>query len=376
MGGCYAMKKILFVATVAEHFYYFHLPCFKYFKELGWQVEVACGGKRELPFCDKKYELPIKRSPSDPENLKAYKQLKKIIKNGHYDLIHCHTPMGGILTRLAAADERKSGTKIFYTAHGFHFYNGAPIANWLVYYPIEKIMSRLTDCLITINDEDFELAKKRLGAKKTVKVNGVGYNSDACFRIGTEEKTKLRAKHGYSADEKILIYVAEMNLNKNQAMLLRALKIILSEREDVRLLIVGADNFDGKYPRLAEELSVSKNVEFLGHRDDACELVKLSDIAVASSLREGLPVNVMEAMACGLPVVLADNRGHRALCRDSVNGFLVEQNDYAAMAEKVLLLLKDDELYKKISEVASENVKPFSKENVLEELKKIYAEFI
>lgn len=250
------------------------------------------------------------------------------------------------------------------------------MANWLVYYPIEKIMSRLTDCLITINDEDFELAKKRLGAKKTVKVNGVGYNSDACFRVGAEEKTKLRAKHGYSAAEKILIYVAEMNFNKNQAMLLRALKVILAEREDVRLLIVGADNFDGKYLRLAEELSVSKNVEFLGHRDDACELVKLSDIAVASSLREGLPVNVMEAMACGLPVVLADNRGHRALCRDSVNGFLVEQNDYAAMAEKVLLLLRDDELYQKISEAASENVKLFSKENVLEELKKIYSEFI
>lgn len=370
------MKKILFVATVAEHFFYFHIPSFKYFKELGWQVEVACHGERELPFCDKKYELPIKRSPSDPENIKAYKELKKIIKNGHYDLIHCHTPMGGILTRLAAASERREGTKVFYTAHGFHFYKGAPAANWLIYYPIEKLMSRLTDCLITINDEDFELAKKRLGAKKIFKVNGVGYNSDNYFKISDGEKQKLRAEYGYSSDEKILIYVAEMNVNKNQAMLLRALKIILAQQKNVRLLIVGADNFNGGYLRLAEELCVSKNVEFLGHRDDACTLTKLSDIAVASSLREGLPVNVMEAMACGLPTVLADNRGHRALCKNSVNGFLVEPNDHTAMAEKILLLLNDGELYKKISEAAVCEIKPFSKEKVFEQLKKIYSEFI
>lgn len=370
------MKKILFVATVAEHFYYFHLPCFKYFKELGWQIEVACHGERELPFCDKKYELPIKRSPSDPENLTAYKELKKIIKNGHYDLIHCHTPMGGILTRLAAAGERKNGTKVFYTAHGFHFYKGAPAANWMIYYPIEKLMSRLTDCLITINDEDFELAQKKLDAKKIVKVNGVGYNSDNYFKISDEEKQNLRAEYGYSPNEKILIYVAEMNANKNQAMLLRAMKIILAEQKNVRLLIVGADNFNGEYLRLAKELGVAKNVEFLGHRDDACMLTKLSDIAVASSLREGLPVNVMEAMACGLPTVLADNRGHRALCRDGVNGFLVEPNDYTAMAQKILQLLNDEKLYEKISESAVQEVKPFSKENVFEELKKIYSEFI
>lgn len=366
------MKKILFVATVAEHFYYFHLPCFEYFKELGWQVEVACHGERELPFCDKKYEIPIKRSPTDPDNLKAYLKLKKIIKNGNYDIIHCHTPVGGILARLAVRGERKKGTKVFYTAHGFHFYKGASAVNWLIFFPIERAMSRLTDCLITINDEDFALAQKKLKAKKTVKVNGVGYNSDNFFAVSSEEKLRLRNEHGFSSNEKLLIYVAEMNVNKNQAMLLRALKKILAEQKNVRLLLVGADNCNGEYVRLAKELGVSDNVEFLGHREDVCELVKLSDIGVASSLREGLPVNVMETMACGLPVVLADNRGHRALCKNEVNGFLVEQNDDTAMAEKILLLLNDSELYSKMSEAAKESIKPFSKENVLDELKKIY----
>lgn len=142
------------------------------FKDLGWQVDVASHGDKELPFCDKHYEIPIKRSPANIENLKAYKELKKIIRENKYDIIHCHTPMGGMLARLAARSQRKYGTKVLYTAHGFHFYKGAPKINWLIYYPIELTMSYLTDCLITINDEDFEFSKRHLKAKKTEKVNG------------------------------------------------------------------------------------------------------------------------------------------------------------------------------------------------------------
>ena len=366
------MKKILYVATVAEHFYYFHLPCFKLFKEKGWQVDVACGGERELPFCDNRFKIPIKRSPADKENLKAYKELNKIIRDGGYDIIHCHTPMGGILARIAARSERKKGTKVVYTAHGFHFYKGAPALNWLVYYPIELVMSAMTDCLITINDEDFAFAKKHLKAKKTVKVNGVGYNSDKFFRISDGEKRKLRSEKGFSQEETLLIYVAEMNENKNQSMLIRAMKKLTEDGGNYRLLIVGADNISGKYVSLASELGVSDRVDFLGHREDVCTLVQLSDIAVGSSLREGLPVNVMEAMACGLPVVLSDNRGHRALCRDGYNGFVVAPNDDEAMAKRIKKLKEDRPLYDTMSENAVGFIKTFSKENVIEELKAVY----
>lgn len=370
------MKKILFVATVAEHFYYFHLPCFKFFKENGWQVDVACHGDRELPCCDNRYKISIERSPADRRNLKAYRELKSIIQENHYDIIHCHTPMGGILARLAARSERRHGTKVIYTAHGFHFYKGAPKLNWAVYYPIELVMSSLTDCLITINDEDYSFAKKHLRAKRTVKVDGVGYNSDRFYRISDEEKAKLRREKGYGQNEKLLIYVAEMNANKNQGMLLLALKEILKKEKNVRLLIVGADNFDGKYIALADELGVSENVDFLGHRDDACDLVHISDIAVGSSLREGLPVNVMEALACGLPVVLFDNRGHRALCRNGYNGFVVMPNDYKTMAQKTVSLLTDENLYSQMSANAAEFVKPYAKENVIVELKEIYEKYM
>lgn len=371
----FCMKKILFVATVAEHFYYFHLPCFKMFKEKGWQVDAACHGDRELPFCDNKFEIPIKRFPADKDNFKAYKMLKKIIKNGGYDIIHCHTPMGGILARLASIGERKKGTAMIYTAHGFHFYKGAPKLNWLLFYPIELVMSRMTDCLITINEEDYQFAKKHLKAKKTVKVNGVGYNSDLFYKIPYEEKFKLRREKGFSEDETILIYVAEMNANKNQGMLIHAIKQLKKSCPKIRLLIVGADNFGGRYIRLAEGLGVSDCVSFLGHRNDACDLVHLSDIAVGSSLREGLPVNVMEAMACGLPLVLSDNRGHRELCRNGINGFIVEPNDFFAMAEKIKIITEDKELYNRFSDNGIKLAQPYSKEKVLDEVKAVYDEY-
>lgn len=370
------MKKILFVATITEHFYYFHLPYLKMFHDLGWQVDVASHGDVELPFCDNRYEIPIKRSPADKDNFKAYKMLKNIIKDNHYDIVHCHTPMGGILARFASFSQRKNGTRVLYTAHGFHFYKGSPKANWMVYFPIEYVMSLATDCLITINDEDYHCAKKHLKAKNITKVNGVGYNSDRYFRVSDEEKLSLRKKLGYDENEKLLIYVAEMNLNKNQAMLIRALSEVLKKHENVRLIIAGADNFNGEYPRLAKELGIENKVDFLGHREDINDLLHTSDIAVGSSYREGLPVNVMEALACGLPVVLSDNRGHRVLGVEGENGYIVKVNDYDAMAERICRIIEDEALYKKLSENAVELVKLYSKESVLVELKEIYNQYI
>ena len=159
------MKKVLFVATVAEHFYYFHLPCFHMFKERGWEVHAAALGQLPLTDCDRYYELPFERLPWQKENLTAYRELKKIIDTNDYNIIHCHTPVGGVVTRLAARQARKRGTRVIYTAHGFHFCRGGAASGWLIYYPIEKALSRLTDCLITINDEDAAIARRRLHAR-------------------------------------------------------------------------------------------------------------------------------------------------------------------------------------------------------------------
>ncbi len=154
------VNSILFCATVDYHFKAFHLPYMKWFKEQGWEVHVAASGEMELPYVDKKYTIPIQRSPLSMKNMEAYRELKEIIDGNQYKLIHCHTPMGGVLARLAAREARKKGTKVIYTAHGFHFCKGAPLKNWMLYYPIEKRLAHYTDCLITINEEDYTLAKK------------------------------------------------------------------------------------------------------------------------------------------------------------------------------------------------------------------------
>ncbi len=368
------MKKILFVATITDHFYYFHLPYLKFFHDLGWEVSVAGKGERKLLNCDVQYDIPFARSPFSKGNIEAFKQLKEVINNNDYDIIHCHTPVGGIVTRLIAQKKRKSGAKVLYTAHGFHFYKGAPKINWLIYYPIEWIFSEFTDCLITINQEDYDFAKGHFKKPQVKLVDGVGYNSDLFYPITKEEKLLLRKEKGYNDEDKILIYVAELNANKNQQMLLRMLKEV--DNEKVKLLLVGADNYSGQYQKLAEELKIQDKVEFLGHREDVAELLKLSDVCVASSKREGLPVNIMEAMAIGLPVVANENRGHNSLIKDESDGFIIKSDDYKAMSVAVNRLLENKILYNDISSKAEVDIKRFSKENVTVQMSNIYQEFM
>ena len=169
------MKKVLFTATVDSHILHFHIPYLQYFHEQGYEVHVATNGTEEIPFCDVKHTVSFERSPFKANNIKAIKQLKEIIDKEKFNIIHCHTPMGSVVTRLAAKQARKKyNTKVIYTAHGFHFFKGAPILNWILFYPVEKWLSKYTDCLITINEEDYTLAKNKFHAKKVELVHGVG----------------------------------------------------------------------------------------------------------------------------------------------------------------------------------------------------------
>ncbi len=175
-------KKFLFVATVQSHICQFHKAIIKSLREQGHKVDVVARDNLaeknglKLDFADEVFDLPFSRSPFTPSNVRAYRRLKEIIIAESYDVVHCNTPVGGVLARLCARKLRKQGVKVVYTAHGFHFYKGAPIKNWLIYYPIEKLCARWTDVLITINREDYKLAKKKLPAKKVCYVPGVGFN--------------------------------------------------------------------------------------------------------------------------------------------------------------------------------------------------------
>lgn len=366
--------KILFVATVPEHFEYFYLPYFEMLSAGGWEVYTACCGCETLPGCKKNYQLSISRSPLKPANIRAFFQLKRIIAENDFDIVHCNTPVGGVLARIAAVRARKKGTTVIYTAHGFHFYRGAPLAGWLVFYPVEKLLSRFTDCLVTINAEDYETAVKKLKAHKTVFIQGVGYDDAKFFKHSGDIKQRLRLENGFGSEEILLVYVAELNANKNQALLIRALAKISARYPQTRLLLVGPDSENGKCLRLARSLGLEQKVIFTGRRDDVDRILPMCDIGVASSLREGLPVNIMESLACGLPVVASDNRGHRALVRNGENGFLVGPNDAGAFADAVLRLLDDDALYEAFSEKAAASVGANARSCIANEMKKLYEE--
>jgi len=365
-------KRILFCATIDEHFTSFHLPYLKWFKEQGWEVHVAAAGYLEIPYVDKKYHIPIERSPFKTKNIKAFKELKEIINLNDYDIIHCHTPMGGVLTRLAAKKARENGTKVVYTAHGFHFCKGAPFINWFIYYPIEKTLAYITDCLLTINEEDFTLAKNQFKAKQIVHVHGVGVDTERFAPILEFHKLVLRAEYHYENDTFLMFYAAEFNKNKNQQLLIESLPLIKKHVPKIKLVFAGDGPLIEHCKQLSKKLEVEQFVDFLGQREDIDSLLKMSDIAVASSIREGLPVNIMEAMACGLPIVAVDNRGHRELVSHNVNGWLVEK-DKIQVADRIVQLALNKSMCKQYGAQSRKIIlAKYSLNKVLEEKMIVY----
>ena len=371
--------KILFVATVRSHIGQFHMPFIRELKARGVEVHAAFKDNSadkpglDLSAIDKTFEVPFERRPLRPNNIKAYRELKKIIDGNGYDAVHCHTPMGAVITRLAAKSARKKGTKVIYTAHGFHFFKGASIKNWMLFYPVEKYLSKYTDCLITINSEDCELAyKKKFRAGKIYKVHGVGVELDKFKAVDADEKARLRAEYGYDGDTFIMIYPADLSVRKNQPMLFDALQKIAEKNKNVKLLLPGQPIRLEEYKRMISERGIADNVEFLGYRRDINNLVGLSDLSVASSFQEGLPINLIEAMAMGNAIVATDVRGNNDAVEDGVNGYLVPVGDSDLMAEKILELMNDREKLRTFGENGLDMVKDFSTENVNREMLTIY----
>ena len=370
-------KKILMVATVTGHINAFHIPYLKYFKENGYEVHVATGDTIEVKnYCDKKIIIPIKRSPYSFSNLKAIYELKKIIDAEEYDIIHCHTPMGGIVARIAAKKARKNGTRVIYTAHGFHFYKGAPLKNWLIYYPIEKLMSRYTDCLITISLEDYELAKRKFSKiKKIEHIYGIGMNEDRLQKnLSKKDKKEIRSKLNINENDIVISYVAELNKNKNQIMLINIVEKLKFEYPDIKLLLIGNGKFKEYYQEIITKKNLENNVFLLGKRNDICELLGITDIYTPSSIREGLGVNVIEAMYMELPIVASNNRGHRELVENNVNGIIVKNESEMQVAIKKLI--DDSKLRCYMADNSKIKTEKYLLSNVIKNMIRIYETFI
>lgn len=369
--------KVLLTATVQSHICQFHKPLVEVLHEHGCEVHVAARDNLaeknglKLDFVERVFNIPFSRSPKSADNIRAYKELKKIIETEHYDVIHCNTPMGGIVTRLVARKVRKTGTQVYYTAHGFHFYQGAPKKNWIVFYPIEKIFSRITDKLITITREDYRLANRKFHCK-VEHMHGVGVDEKRYCSVAREEQLKIRKKFGFSPEQKIILCTGELLANKNQQMAIYAIRKIVKDYPDLQLLLAGNGPDKEELENLIKSIDLEKNVKMLGYVTNLQEYQRIADVSVTCSKREGLPLNVVESMLSGTPVVASKNRGHRELISDGKNGFIVEINDVESMADNILELLGNSELYSRISKTAREYGKRYSFEKVKKELEKIY----
>lgn len=366
-------QRILVLTTTDNMIWQFLLPHIKQLQEMGNEVECACN-RSGFWFDELKklglivHEIPFKRTPINFQNLKAYRLLKKLFKERKYTLIHCCQPVGGVMGRLLGKKFKKP---VIYTAHGFHFYKGAPLINRIVYKNIEKYCSKYTDVLITMNQEDFEAAQK-FKAKKVYKINGIGVNLNRFEKVNEGfDRSTFRKTLGFSENDKIILTVAEHTENKNYETILRTIAAL---PQNYKFISCGVGKLFEKNKKEACLLNLNERVKFLGYRKDVDAIMKASDLFLFASFREGLPLAMQESMYFGLPVVCSNIRGNRDLIDQGKGGFLV--NDitnhklYATAVEEIF----ERGLEKKMGEHNSNKIKEYSIENVLTQMKKIYEE--
>ena len=353
----------------------FHKPYIKWFHDQGWQADVAANNDYEdkkecvIPFCDNFYCMPFERSPFRKGNILAYKQLKELLEKEQYDIIHCHTPMGSVIARLAAGAARKRGTKVIYTAHGFHFYKGAPLINWLVYYPIERILARRTDLLLTMNQEDYARAKT-FPAKRVEKVDGVGMDMSRFSEASSEKKREIRKLFGLHNDDVFAVSVAQLIPRKNHTVLIQAVQKL--NNPHFHLFIVGDGVQEEELKEQARVLEVAQQVHFLGFRKDVYNICSSADIFLFASLQEGLPVAVMEAMACGLPIIASRIRGNVDLIDCNQGGYLIAPNNVDGFVSCINELLGDSQKQKQMRKHNLSKIQKYSIEAVKKQMAEMY----
>ena len=366
------MKKVLYTATVLSHICQFHLPHIKMLKEKGYEVHVCARDNLaeknglELKYADKFINVPFSRSPKSKKNLQALKQLKQLFKDEYYDLVICNTPMGGIVTRLAAKKTRKKGTKVVYMAHGFHFYKGASKKSWMVFYPIEKFFAKKCDAIITITEEDYKLASKKFKTK-VIRMHGAGVDGERHHCVEEAEKLALREQLGIKQEDFVCLCIGELNQNKNQKALVSLVPTLKERIPNVKLLLAGNGKTKEELETQIKELGLEKEVALIGYQPKIENYVRAIDVMLSVSKREGLPFNIVEAMLTKKPVVVSENRGHRELVKDGVTGFMT--NDQKEYVERIVKLFEDKALYSEITEKAYEYAQSYTVKSTTEEFK-------
>ena len=348
-------KRIL-ISSTDVMMYLFLLPHVKKLAN-SYQIDVACSSadeyksegyeeviRSELPKNSKYFHISSERSPYSIANIKAFKELRMIMNKGHYDLVWTNEPVMGVITRLAASKFRKNGLKVLYLAHGFHFFKGAPILNW-IYYPVEKICSYFTDLMVMINKEDFQFTKKNFPKNDSRYIEGIGIDLSKYVDVSVDV-TKKRKELGVDENDILILSAGELMTRKNHEVIIEAISLINNPK--IKYIICGIGDRLDFLTNLAIKCGVKDRVSFIGLRYDIPELLQATDIFAHPSKREGLGMAPLEAMASGLPILTSNIQGIKDYSVDGVTGFSLDPNDINGFSLAIKKLSDDRELRRKI----------------------------
>ncbi|WP_317311067.1 glycosyltransferase family 4 protein [Clostridium thermobutyricum] len=368
------MRKILYVTNISRTVNTFFIPHMNALIKQGYKVDCACriSGEHELNSekIDEKinfYDVPFTRDPISYKNLIAFYKLYKIQKKEKYDAIHVHTPIASFYTRLLKIFFKD--IKMIYTAHGYHFYKGSSKLSWLVFYNVEKLLSKYTDLLITINEEDYNNSKQ-FKCRSLIKMNGVGVDFSEFKTLSQIEKIKIRERLGFKKEDFILIMVGEHNKNKNQIQLIKAMQKIQKEYKHIKAIFIGDGELLEENKKYIKENKIN-NCIILGFRIDVNELINMSDVLVSMSFREGLPKNIIEGLALEKPIIATNIRGNNELVKNGKNGYLVKLNNVEDI-KKAILELNENNKYIEFSKNSLKMSKKYEMKKIIEELLEIY----
>lgn len=377
MKGRPTVKKALIITNLEKNFSAGNYSMIDPLKDLGFEVTCASNfseyeGDISTINC-KTVHIDFIRSPFDPRNIRSYSQMLRLLSQENFDLVHCNHPISGLIGRLCA--RQLSISPVIYTAHGFMFFQGAPLRNWLLYYPAELLLARLTDCLITINQEDYEQAKNFKLRKNggICYIPGVGVNT-ALIESAISRRQEILNLFNLPHSAFLLISVGEFNKNKNNHVIIKALGQL--QNPNIHYLLCGIGNLQDELINLARENNIEANVHFLGYRTDIPQLLKSSDCFVMPSYREGLPQAIMEAMSAGLPCIVSRIRGHVDLIEDGRGGYLCPPDDIGGFAEAFRRVSENDSLRDDMGQFNLQAVQKYDIERVKEEMLHLYSRIL
>ncbi|CCV65102.1 similar to capsular polysaccharide biosynthesis protein [Paracholeplasma brassicae] len=353
--------KVLYVSTLSSTINAFLVEHIKQLNKNGHQIDIAANFNKEIApelksIIGNTFNVSFNRSPFSFDNYKAYKEIRKISNKHNYDIIHLHTPVASFITRLAA---RNCKSKIFYTAHGFHFHRKSSILSWLIYYPLERYLSKYTHTLIVINWEDYELAKKKFFQKRLVHINGVGFDRDK-YIVNTKK---------FNSNKVNFVSVGEVNKNKNHV---RVIKALLKIKFDYSYTIVGTGKLECKLKRLINKYKLNDKIKLLGYREDINTILLEADIFIFPSLREGLGIAAIEAMASGLPILTSNVHGINDYSAEEISGFKFNPKNVSDIAHKIEKIINNKDNWISYSNNNIRESEKYDIKLILNEIIKIY----